>query len=115
MRLTAVCAAFLGSVEAFLQPELLRSPRKTNLQYGSPLMAMISTNPELQPGISAIDYANPALYNNLSRLRDDAYFRLFSVDILASCEYIPQELFECYSETCEIYPVDEDEVSYSDA
>ncbi len=27
--------------------------------------------------------------------------------MLASCEYIPQELFECYSETCEIYPVDE--------
>ena len=27
--------------------------------------------------------------------------------MLASCEYIPQELFECYSQTCEIYPVDE--------
>jgi len=32
------------------------------------------------------------------------------VDMLASCEYMPQELFECYSETCEIYPVDEEEV-----
>ena len=27
--------------------------------------------------------------------------------MFASCEYILQELFECYSETCEIYPVDE--------
>jgi len=30
--------------------------------------------------------------------------------MLASCEYIPQELFECYTESCEIYPVDDDEV-----
>ena len=68
------------------------------------------SNGELQPGISSIDAANPGLYDKLSRLRDNAYFKLFSVDILASCEYMPQELFECYSETCEIYPVDEDEV-----
>ena len=40
------------------------------------------------------------------------FFRLYSVDILASCEYMPQELFECYSESCEIYPVDDDEVGY---
>lgn len=30
--------------------------------------------------------------------------------MLGSCEYMPQELFECYSQSCEIYPVDEDEV-----
>jgi len=30
--------------------------------------------------------------------------------MLGSCEYMPQELFECYSETCEIYPIDEEEV-----
>eukprot|EP00986_Skeletonema_menzelii_P004433 scaffold1493_cov147-Skeletonema_menzelii.AAC.6 len=30
--------------------------------------------------------------------------------MLASCEYLPQELFECYTESCEIYPVDDDEV-----
>lgn len=65
---------------------------------------------ELQPGIAAIGAANPVLFERMSRLRENPYFRLFSVDILASCEYIPQELFECYSETCEIYPVDEDEV-----
>lgn len=30
--------------------------------------------------------------------------------MLASCEYVPQELFECYTESCEIYPVDDEEV-----
>ena len=74
------------------------------------MSSAVSSNEELQPGIAAIDAANPVLYDKLSRLRDNPYFRLYSVDILASCEYMPQELFECYSETCEIYPVDEDEV-----
>jgi len=74
-------------------------------------MSTVSSNEELLPGIAAIDAANPALYEKLTRLRSNSlYFRLFSVDILASCEYMPQELFECYSESCEIYPVDEDEV-----
>lgn len=75
--------------------------------------AAISSNEELLPGIQAIDKANSALYEKFSELRDNPYFKLYSVDILASCEYMPQELVECYSETCEIYPVDEDEVSYS--
>ena len=44
-------------------------------------------------------------------MREEPFFRLFSVDMLASCEYLPQELFECYSETCEIYPIDDDDVS----
>lgn len=72
--------------------------------------ATLSSNEELLPGIDAIGQANEGLYEKLSNLRENAYFRLYSVDILASCEYMPQELFECYSETCEIYPVDEDEV-----
>jgi hypothetical protein len=72
----------------------------------------ISSNMELLPGIEAIDAANDVLFEKLSRLRDNSYFRLYSVDILASCEYMPQELFECYSETCEIYPVDENEVRH---
>ena len=113
MRLHFFCAACLVVADAFLQqPSSSWShQRERNLKCSFPLRAVISSNPELQPGIDAIDNANPVLFNTLSRLRDDAYFRLYSVDILASCEYIPQELFECYSETCEIYPVDEDEVS----
>ncbi|GKY97563.1 hypothetical protein MPSEU_000714500 [Mayamaea pseudoterrestris] len=70
----------------------------------------ISSNEDLLPGIAAIDASNGALYLQLEDMRTKPYFRLYSVDILASCEYLPQELFECYSETCEIYPVDEDEV-----
>lgn len=73
--------------------------------------ATISSNEDLLPGIAAIDASNPSLYQMLESMRTKPYFRLYSVDILASCEYLPQELFECYSETCEIYPVDEDEVS----
>lgn len=46
----------------------------------------------------------------LTNLRDKADFRLYSVDMLGSCEYLPQELFECYSETCEIYPIDDEEI-----
>ena len=46
----------------------------------------------------------------LEVVREQPYFRLYSVDILASCEYLPQELFECYTESCEIYPAEEGEV-----
>lgn len=64
----------------------------------------------LAPGIQAIDAALPTLAPLLAELRSLPYFRLYSCDMLASCEYVPQELFECYTESCEIYPVDEDEV-----
>ena len=66
---------------------------------------------DLAPGIDAINSQNAELYDQLNTIRTRPFFRLYSVDILASCEYIPQELFECYSESCEIYPVDDDEVS----
>jgi hypothetical protein len=33
--------------------------------------------------------------------------------MLASCEYLPQELFECYTESCEIYPADDGDVPSS--
>jgi len=70
----------------------------------------ISSNEDLLPGISVIDDANDVITEQMGGLEDSPYFRLFCVDILASCEYMPQELFECYSETCEVYPVDDDEV-----
>lgn len=69
-----------------------------------------SSSSNLLPGRQAIDQHNPQLYDSLELLRQQPDFRFYSVDILASCEYLPQELFECYSETCEIYPVDDDEV-----
>lgn len=72
----------------------------------------ISSNSELLPGIAAIDQGNAELFANLESIRETPYFRFFSVDILASCEYMPQELFECYTEGCEILPVDEDEVRF---
>ena len=45
-------------------------------------------------------------------MREKPYFRFYSVDMLGSCEYLPQELFECYSSTCETYPLDEDDVRF---
>ena len=64
----------------------------------------------LAPGIELIDAQNDELYNMLQELREEPYFKLYSVDMLGSCEYMPQQLFECSSETCEIYPVDDEEV-----
>jgi len=76
--------------------------------YGT---SLFFTNTEtLLPGISAINTYNEELDDMLTSLREQPYFRLYSVDMLGSCEYMPQELFECYSSTCEIYPVDDDEV-----
>jgi Endoplasmic Reticulum Oxidoreductin 1 (ERO1) len=64
------------------------------------------------PGIALIDQYNERIEEEMNQIRQSPYFRLFCVDILASCEYMPQELFECYSETCEVYPVDEEDVSF---
>lgn len=69
-----------------------------------------SATEELTPGIETINSMNSDIEPLLSELREQEYFRLYSVDMLGSCEYMPQELFECYSETCEIYPIDEEEV-----
>jgi Endoplasmic Reticulum Oxidoreductin 1 (ERO1) len=76
--------------------------------------SIISNDEDLLPGIAAIDMGNGDLMTRLEKLCDQPYFRLYSVDILASCEYLPQELFECYTESCEIYPEDEENVSRSD-
>lgn len=73
----------------------------------------VSSNEELLPGIAAINAQNHDFFGLLVKLKEQAYFRLYSVDMLGSCEYLPQELKECYSETCEIYPVDEDQVPES--
>ena len=75
------------------------------------LLSSVSSNEDLRSGITAIIGANEHMMSQLDSVLQTQNFRLYSVDILASCEYMPQELFECYSETCEIYPVDEDQVS----
>jgi len=78
----------------------------------SALLATVSTDAdeEMLPGIKAIDKSNDELETMLMSLRDEHFFRLYSVDILGSCEYFPQELLECYSESCEIYPIDEEDI-----
>jgi hypothetical protein len=101
-----------------LKPHLAQYSRYSqsfNIMLSSTVRNAVSTvsnNEELLPGIAAINKSNDDLNAKLSKLCDHTFFRLFSVDILASCEYMPQELFECYTETCEIYPEDEDAVRW---
>ena len=106
----------MGATEAFHSPSFTQMTAaklrpKPSFSKISLSAAQVSTNPDLQPGIAAIDAQNHDFYKHLHKLREQPSFSLYSVDMLASCEYMPQELFECYSETCEIYPVDDDEVS----
>jgi hypothetical protein len=98
------------------QPRQQQHDRTTHVtvsKSSSSATTIESSNEDLLPGIAEIDKANDALFEQLQALRDQPYFRYYSVDILASCEYMPQELFECYTESCEIYPEDESEVSNS--
>jgi hypothetical protein len=110
------CISVLGVSHGFVVPRPsspLNSLAMPTLQVDSRSSSrlFVSINEDLKPGIAAIDAANDKISEELEILRNSPYFRLYPVDILASCEYMPQELFECYSETCEIYPIDDDEVS----
>jgi hypothetical protein len=104
-------AALSFSLRPSLHPTQISDVPRAGVRKSTTLSSTISSNGELLPGISAIAGANKEIYGHLENLRDSPYFRMYCVDILASCEYMPQELFECYSETCEVYPVDDDEVS----
>eukprot|EP00559_Dactyliosolen_fragilissimus_P002591 CAMPEP_0184866496 /NCGR_PEP_ID=MMETSP0580-20130426/22604_1 /TAXON_ID=1118495 /ORGANISM="Dactyliosolen fragilissimus" /LENGTH=425 /DNA_ID=CAMNT_0027366211 /DNA_START=145 /DNA_END=1422 /DNA_ORIENTATION=- len=84
-------------------------PHFADLSHRSTSLVLGSSTPK-SPS-SAICTSNDELHDLLINLREsNQYFRLYGVDMLASCEYMPQELFECYSETCEIYPVDDEEI-----
>lgn len=71
----------------------------------------ITEEKELYEAIACIQSQNSDLLSMLDTLRKDSlYFRLYSIDMLGSCEYLPQLYEECYSTACEIYPVEEEEV-----
>eukprot|EP00577_Skeletonema_sp_RCC1716_P012502 CAMPEP_0113416484 /NCGR_PEP_ID=MMETSP0013_2-20120614/25139_1 /TAXON_ID=2843 ORGANISM="Skeletonema costatum, Strain 1716" /NCGR_SAMPLE_ID=MMETSP0013_2 /ASSEMBLY_ACC=CAM_ASM_000158 /LENGTH=408 /DNA_ID=CAMNT_0000303539 /DNA_START=52 /DNA_END=1275 /DNA_ORIENTATION=+ /assembly_acc=CAM_ASM_000158 len=100
---------------AFITTQPSSSHQSTHAAFRvSSTFLKASTTPlhdeSLSPGITAIDTSLPSLSPLFSSLRSLPFFRLYSCDMLASCEYIPQELFECYTESCEIYPIDDDEV-----
>lgn len=107
LSLFLACSAFTCHQTQRHRQHPIRTSSTTSL-YSS--ASAVSSNPTLQPGIALIDEYNDEIGEKMYLLRESPYFRLFCVDILASCEYMPQELFECYSETCEVYPVDEEEV-----
>lgn len=80
-------------------------------RQGNDYSSYYSTNLELIPSIKLINDNIDVLHNKLQNVIDTtSYFRYYSVDILGSCEYMSQELTECYAERCEIYPEDDDEV-----
>jgi hypothetical protein len=107
--LVTPCAAFAPSRTSASISNIIH-PRRA-LSTLVPLHLSAATA-ELTPGINVINELNADLEPKLDLLRAQNYFRLYSVDMLGSCEYMPQELFECYSETCEIYPIDEEEVRH---
>ena len=121
--LLAVIGLLVSTLDGFVFPSttsITRSPHIGSVSsrsrsvpsflLSSKSASRVSSNEELLPGIAAIDQLNDDLLEKLDIMREQPYFRLYSVDILGSCEYMPQELKECYSETCEIYPVDDEEV-----
>lgn len=113
MKYSVGIATLLQAATAFTLPNVPSFAAHRHVTTGhlnkvAPLHSVATE--ELTPGINAITSMNGDLEPLLDNLREQHYFRLYSVDMLGSCEYMPQELFECYSETCEIYPVDEDEV-----
>ncbi|KAL9191543.1 hypothetical protein ACHAXT_001249 [Thalassiosira profunda] len=125
MRVKAAAAAFASGLAvercgAFVSPRPIAGVNLKSVEHAHhppirPITTLASTaaplhDASLAPGIAAIDAALPTLSPLLMDLRSLPYFRLYSCDMLASCEYIPQELFECYTESCEIYPVDDEEV-----
>jgi hypothetical protein len=119
MNTAFVVASLISAGTGFSLPRnfALNSPRLSrqidrSARFPTVVSSSITANGDLLPGIEAIDAANDQVSEQLSGLRHTPYFSLYSVDILASCEYMPQELFECYSQTCEVYPVDDEEVSF---
>lgn len=82
----------------------------TSTLHSVSLASNEDTTADLKPGILAIDSMNSDFQRTLEDLRHYPYFRLYSCDMLGSCEYMPQELFECYSQSCEIYPIDEEDI-----
>jgi len=73
-------------------------------------LAVTVEDQELSKGIESINNSNRELMEMLMEMVENPFFRLYSVDMLASCEYLPQITEECYTESCEIYPVEEEEV-----
>lgn len=104
---------FVPSLDAFVALRPVTRQHATFSDIRLKAASVVSNNKELLPGIEAIDQATDSLMAHLGPLTAQPYFRYYSVDILASCEYMPQELFECYTESCEIYPEEEDAVSQS--
>lgn len=66
----------------------------------------------IQSGMREIEAENPRVLEIVGELSMLPYFRYYCVDVLASCEYLPQEISECNAEACEIYPSEESEVRF---
>ena len=61
----------------------------------------------LLEAVSAIDKETPQMLELADTVRSTPFFRLYSVDMLASCAYFVQDIEACGLESCECFPVDE--------
>lgn len=108
---TVLICTCVFQAQSFAISSMIKNQQPKFATLGRAQQVLHSTATEdLAPGIAVINSMNEGLEKLLENLRDKPYFRLYSVDMLGSCEYMPQELFECYSQTCEIYPVDQEEI-----
>lgn len=59
-------------------------------------------------GLQAIDLYNEELLEIVDEIRAAPFFKLYSVNMMNGCNYFPQGIDECESQSCELYPVDLD-------
>mmetsp|Transcript_2642 Transcript_2642/g.4019 ORF Transcript_2642/g.4019 Transcript_2642/m.4019 type:complete len:401 (+) Transcript_2642:202-1404(+) len=117
LSLLVSCGLFLSPSSCFIsafsfRPSFVVGSKKSLLVSRATTSIVVPqpTTVDLIPGILAVDSMNSDLEQLLADLREEPFFRLYSVDMLGSCEYMPQQLFECYSASCEIYAVEEEDI-----
>ena len=66
-----------------------------------------SRSADFLEAVSAIDKETPQMLELADTVRSTPFFRLYSVDMLASCAYFVQDIEACGLESCECFPVDE--------
>ncbi|KAJ1623538.1 hypothetical protein T492DRAFT_1054005 [Pavlovales sp. CCMP2436] len=68
---------------------------------------------EFDRGVDAINRQVDSTVAKLKQIVDSDFFCLYSVDMLASCAYLPQETDECTLQECECLPCDDEDVPVS--
>ena len=84
-------------------PAHSRSDRAT--LAATPVDAAIENSiPELAEVIAALGAADLGVLSELEDLRSQKFFALYSIDMLANCAYLKDQLDECEFDACEVLP-----------